>query len=1498
LNGECGVGKCNSTSKTCYSSYNVSTTICRASIGDCDIAEACTGNSLSCPTDTFSLSSTVCRASVFDCDAEEKCSGSSVSCPTNLNKSDGTACLSGTCSLGKCVATCTPSITCSYYYNLNQCGSSLSDGCSNILNCLSCETGETCSNGNCISIPSCASDYGCTSSGSFCDNPTNMPYTCAPAGEGCFSRTNGTACTGGKSCLGGACVSGCVASGTGFVDSFDNLDCLNSASVKDIIFGSGKLSANGIASGELEAEPTMEGLYHFNNDSRYLEDDVRNINDFSGKSRNAWANSDFFDYSDGKFGNAFDSSHNSSIDSLVFSRRDINQDNMTFAFWIRLSNYTTNVSGSARLFGNYDVLIFSYSSNSLDLRFPGSQHLYVSSLNWSKDSWHHVAVSLKPGNNSIYVDGNYSGSHSYSSGIDYPSVFYIGWWSNPVLSADISIDEFAIWNRNLEGYEIKALAKGQTVNTGEIESNWISSSSGSFNSIKATLNGDKTTKIMFTCDGTNWEELKNGEWEDYNHHKQLPCSKFKYKLKFSGGNKSADSITFEWKTQAESSSFSFAVFGDTHDYNGGTGVVHEEMVNLVSKIDPDLVIHHGDFWGQAIDVNVANWKAALRNIQPLLKRRTTGLEATYFPSVGNHEKNLLDSTSGYDGYYDIFNYSPIRSLAPVDPDFQYIYSYSATSLNDPDDPTYYNNPYYSFKYKNACFISLYLYDADHIAEYKGSASTSNYKPASDPTNLTGASPQYKWLYYTLRDCSQDPNIQWKFVFFHYPVFDSGGHGVAGEDSTVQPLRQHIVPLLEYFKVNIVFNGHDHIYQRTNTLKSYYNELTNLNKGVRDDSGIVYLTSGVSGGTLGGSYVAPSDYTAFAFNDSYHSTIINITGNMLYGETIQRNGTWIDSFTITVSATGTCSNGEQDQDETGVDCGGVCISGTEICSDDIDNDKDCLTDEYDCQTIISRTIYVDKNLASDCTGTYSISGRACSGSDGDAYNTLAEAANVADEGDTVLIRAGTYNQQIKPSHSGFSGGPITFKSYNNEKVLFTGISGYAIDLNLTRYITVDGLNVEAASGGWARILDSDHIILKNNNFTDASTWLGLLLVNSTDNKILNNSLYDGDDNLHLVYSHRNLIEGNRMEKAIHTLWAIKCSNFNVVRNNYFSNDLEKIGEIFDCNDTTPYNIRHWSVNSTKYNLVENNTFAYVPAGGYSGIQYKGQDGIIRKNLFYNMDGPGLGMGVYGEEGEYEQHNRIYSNVFYNNSKGGVNYYYGGGRDYPNEVPEWTDDIYKNNILYKNRDFQIFVPVWCDYYDESNRDNCPRIRGFYFENNSILNNSAGQKIFRYDSTSDRAEIFDYSLAELTSSYPALFKGNVESAPLFVNENTKDFHLQSASQLIDAGAFLTKTKSAGSGTVMQVEDVKYFYDGYDIIGEAGDLIQLEGQTTTSRITDINYETNTLTLSNSLTWTSGQGVSLAYSGSKPDIGAYESSGGLSTLNPILTLWQMILEWIESLFS
>jgi len=74
--------------------FNVSTAICRASGGVCDISEKMYRSSAACPTDEFNASTTLCRNNVSECDAKEFCIGTA-NCQADINKSNGDFCLEG-----------------------------------------------------------------------------------------------------------------------------------------------------------------------------------------------------------------------------------------------------------------------------------------------------------------------------------------------------------------------------------------------------------------------------------------------------------------------------------------------------------------------------------------------------------------------------------------------------------------------------------------------------------------------------------------------------------------------------------------------------------------------------------------------------------------------------------------------------------------------------------------------------------------------------------------------------------------------------------------------------------------------------------------------------------------------------------------------------------------------------------------------------------------------------------------------------------------------------------------------------------------------------------------------------------------------------------------------------------------------------------------------------------------------------------------------------------
>lgn len=141
-----------------------------------------------------------------------------------------------------------------------------------------------------------------------------------------------------------------------------------------------------------------------------------------------------------------------------------------------------------------------------------------------------------------------------------------------------------------------------------------------------------------------------------------------------------------------------------------------------------------------------------------------------------------------------------------------------------------------------------------------------------------------------------------------------------------------------------------------------------------------------------------------------------------------------------------------------------------------------------------------------------------------------------------------------------------------------------------------------------------------------------------------------------------------------------------------------------------------------------------------------------------------------------------------------------------------------------------------------------------------------------------VADHNLA-WQSGRPQDAHGIVGCEPQLRHDGEGDLRLSPGSPAIDAGRPLTTATSAGQGTTLTVADAGYFVDGWGRL--PGDLIRIGDAI--ARAVAIDYERQTLTLDRPLTWRAGDGVSLAWAGAAPDIGAYEA--GAATLPGTLAL-------------
>jgi hypothetical protein len=500
-----------------------------------------------------------------------------------------------------------------------------------------------------------------------------------------------------------------------------------------------------------------------------------------------------------------------------------------------------------------------------------------------------------------------------------------------------------------------------------------------------------------------------------------------------------------------------------------------------------------------------------------------------------------------------------------------------------------------------------------------------------------------------------------------------------------------------------------------------------------------------------------------------------------------------------------------------------------------------------------TIYVDGQIGVDSCDDYDPDTRSCGEGEDTVYDSIGDAAAVVQPGDEVLIRDGDYDEQLTPTVSGTAGSPISFAAYTDETVNLVGsYSPASIVLDEVSHLVIQGLTLDGVR--WVEATSVSHVVLRGNVFrnTPASGTTGnVRFITSDDNVIEDNVLEEGNDNLLLIDSHRNLVIDNTITEGGHSVLSIRCSSQNIFRGNHLANSQQKIGEVYDCGADT--SVVPNAFDATSRNVFECNTFAegvgYYSTSGGNGIQYAGQDGIIRRNAFYQTN-VGLGMQVYDDEALYNHNNRVYHNVFYDNHCAGVSVRGDG-----------VDNVFKNNILMANHG------VSGDCFGEGEAQLLFRnpLAEIFFERNVIYGDAPGQDVIQDEfGSGDTLDAFE-------TSHPDLFADNLDLDPLFTDGPDYDFTLQATSPLIDGGVFLTRTTSADSGNTLEVEDARYFHDGFGIEGEQGDLIRLEGDSETARVTAVDIAAGTITVDVSLTWTADQGVAQVFDGDAPDVGLDE---------------------------
>lgn len=181
--------------------------------------------------------------------------------------------------------------------------------------------------------------------------------------------------------------------------------------------------------------------------------------------------------------------------------------------------------------------------------------------------------------------------------------------------------------------------------------------------------------------------------------------------------------------------------------------------------------------------------------------------------------------------------------------------------------------YYSFEYGNAHFIAL------------------NDTPEA---GALAATPQVAWLKADLSKVDRK-KTPWLFVMHHRSTYSCGNHG------SDLDLRKAWQPLFDEYKVDVVFSGHDHLYERSKPIRGLSGSTGILAmagpKGTPvKGSGTLYVVTGGAGAPL---YDVGTDCDhTFVTEKTRNYVVVDLNGTTLSLKAYRLDGSVLDELEFT------------------------------------------------------------------------------------------------------------------------------------------------------------------------------------------------------------------------------------------------------------------------------------------------------------------------------------------------------------------------------------------------------------------------------------------------------------------------------------------------------------------------------------------------------------------------------------------------------------------------
>lgn len=354
------------------------------------------------------------------------------------------------------------------------------------------------------------------------------------------------------------------------------------------------------------------------------------------------------------------------------------------------------------------------------------------------------------------------------------------------------------------------------------------------------------------------------------------------------------------------------------------------------------------------------------------------------------------------------------------------------------------------------------------------------------------------------------------------------------------------------------------------------------------------------------------------------------------------------------------------------------------------------------------------------------------------------------GDTVVVKAGTYNEQVDIKVGGTSStSKVTLMANPGEHVDISckglGLTGWTgcVQAWKTNYITIQGLHIQD-SDTWGILLYGDiYGVTIDSNIINNVYHSGIMAERPWNLMVSRNEIYEVShdeqwEGISIIAGHGTIIKDNHIHNVHNIGIDLKEGAWDsIVEGNY-------VHDLPPCPSYCGNGIYIDARGNAENNIITRNKIANVALFGI--VLSSETDGTLRKtiisnNIISNSELDGIGVGVYTTTNNvYIYDTTIVDNVVYGGTSGGIQL----GQDSKIKV---SGTIIRNNIVAYAPDFQIAVR--------------PQVTSTTIDHNLI---------YPYRGT-------DSSETRGTSY--------IESDPKFINPSALDFHLLSTSPAIDKGS-----------------------------------------------------------------------------------------------------------------